>query len=211
MNDLLRKIEVVIFDLGEVLIDLNYTQVIRGFSEAARKNQQEIREMVVTAPVLQGLEVGKTTPTEFRQQVNDLLDAHLDEDAFDAIWNSMLKSVSKSRLEWVEKIGAHFQTYVLSNTNAIHEVCFNQMIKEATGKSSLYDFVDNVYLSHQIGLRKPNLECFQYVIDDIENDPSKMLFLDDRLDNVMAAQASGMKALQITSADLQLKEIFQLD
>lgn len=211
MNDLLKKIDVVIFDLGEVLIDLDYPKVIQGFSNAAKKNLHEIRELVVTAPILQEFEVGKLSPMEFRSQINDLLNAHLDADSFDAIWNSMLKSISISRMELVEKVGEHFETYILSNTNAIHEAHFNQMIKEVLGKPSLYDFVDNAFLSHEIGLRKPNLECYEYVIDDIQADPDKVLFLDDRLDNVMGAMATGIKAIQITNSDLQLNEIFQFD
>lgn len=210
MNDLLDQIDAVIFDLGEVIIDLDYPKVIKGFSEAAKRNQKEISELVVTAPVLQRMEVGAMTPSEFRREVNDLLGSSLEEDAFDEIWNAMLKEVTPERMEMIEKIGERFQTYILSNTNSIHELRFNQMLKEVTGRPSLYEFVDNVFLSHDIGLRKPNKECFQFVIDDIDVKPERILFLDDRLDNVMGAQSCGLKALQITRPDLQLKEIFNL-
>jgi len=211
MSELLKKIDVVIFDLGEVLIDLDYPKVIKGFSDAANRNQKEIEELVVTAPTLQEFEVGNVSEMEFRRNVNDIIGAKLDTDAFDGIWNSMLKSISKKRLELVEKIGERYQVYILSNTNSIHEVRFNQMIKKETGKSSFYDYADNVYYSHDIGNRKPNIDCFQFVIDDIMINPSRVLFLDDRLDNVMAALSVGINALQITKPDLQIRQIFELD
>ena len=81
---------------------------------------------------------------------------------------------------------------------------------EETGRPSLRDFVDEVYYSHEIGLRKPNLNCYEHVIDEIDNYASRMLFLDDRLDNVEGALKAGMKAVQIFDSDKQLNEIFGL-
>ena len=57
-------------------------------------------------------------------------------------------------------------------------------------------------------MRKPNLDFYEFVIDDISIYPSRMLFLDDRLDNIEAAREAGMKAVQIFNPDKQLDEIF---
>ena len=91
-----------------------------------------------------------------------------------------------------------------------HEIAYEEMIMMETGRASLRDFVDEVFYSHEIGLRKPNLNCYEFVIDEIDNYPSRMLFLDDRLDNVDGAIKAGMKAVQIFDADRQLNEIFGL-
>lgn len=210
MSELLQGVDAIIFDFGNVLIDLDYPRVIRRFSEVAKKNEKQIEELVVTDPILQELEVGAVEPDEFRWKVNKLLGTSLMDDDFDDIWNSMLKKVPAERMGLVDQISEKYQTYILSNSNVIHEVAFDEMILEATGRESLRDFVKKVYFSHEIGLRKPNQDCYQHVIEDIDNYASRMLFLDDRLDNVEAARASGMKAVQIFNPDQQLKDLFNL-
>lgn len=211
MSDLLQGIDAVIFDFGNVLIDLDYPKVIRKFSEVAKKNQEEIEELVVTAPVLQKFEMGMIGPEEFRANINKLLGTNMGERQFESIWNTMLKSITKERMDKVLKIGEKFDTYILSNTNMIHEIAYEEMIMEETGRMSLRDFVKEVYYSHEIGMRKPNLNCYKFVIDDIGIYPSRMLFLDDRLDNVEGAQRAGMKAVQIFDPDTQLNKIFGLE
>ena len=210
MSNVLQGIDAIIFDFGNVLIDLDYPRVIRKFSEVAEKNQEEIEELVVTAPVLQKFEMGMIGPDEFRAKINSLLGTRMGERQFESIWNSMLKSITKERMDKVLKIGEKFQTFILSNTNMIHEIAYEEMIMEETGRSSLRDFVKEVYYSHEIGMRKPNLNCYKFVIDDIGLYESRMLFLDDRLDNVEAAKKAGMKAIQIFDPDKQLNEIFGL-
>jgi len=211
MSDLLQGIDAVIFDFGNVLIDLDYPRVIRGFSRVANKNQNEIEELVVSAPVLQKFEMGMISPDEFRASINSLLGTKMGERQFESIWNTMLKSITKERMDKVLKIGEKYDTYILSNTNIIHEIAYEEMIMEKTGRPSLRDFVKEVYYSHEIGMRKPNLNCFHFVIDDIGIYPSRMLFLDDRLDNVEGAQKAGMKAVQIFDPDTQLNKIFGLE
>lgn len=211
MSDVLQGIDAIIFDFGNVLIDLDYPKVIRKFSEVAKKNQEDIDELVVTAPILQAFEKGKIEPKEFRIRFNELLGTNMGEAQFESIWNSMLKSITKERMNKVIKIGERFDTFILSNTNIIHEIAFEEMIMLETGRDSLRDFVKEVYYSHEMGMRKPNRDCFQFVIEDIGLYASRMLFLDDRLDNVEAAQEVGMKAIQIFDPDHQLNELFGLE
>ncbi|MEQ9467361.1 MAG: HAD family phosphatase [Ekhidna sp.] len=210
MSNHLQGIDAIIFDFGNVLIDLDYPRVIQRLSEVAKKNQAEIEELVVTAPVLQKFEMGMIGPDEFRARINALLGTRMGERQFEDIWNSMLKSISKQRMNKLLQIGKRFDTFILSNTNMIHEIAYEEMIMEVTGRASLRDFVKEVYYSHEIGMRKPNLNCYKFVIDDIGLYPSRMLFLDDRLDNVEAARKAGLKALQIFDPDVQLNEIFGL-
>jgi len=208
MSNLLQGIDAIVFDFGNVLIDLDYPRIIREFRKVAQKNQNNIEKLVVNAKVLRAFETGQIGPKRFRAEVNRILDVKLPESEFDKIWNSMLKSISKDRLDKVLEIRKKYKTYILSNSNIIHELAFEEMVMEATGMPSIRDFVDEAYFSHEIGMRKPDADCYSFVIDDIDLYPSRMLFLDDRLDNIEAARKAGMKAVQVFQPDKQLKEIF---
>ncbi len=209
MSEQLKGIEAIIFDFGEVIIELDYPKVIDGFSKEANKNIDEINELVVTSPILKEFEVSKITPDEFRAGVNNLLGMSLDDVTFDATWNLMLKNLPKERMDILEVVGKRFDTYVLSNSNVIHEKAYNQMILDVTGKPSLHEFVNKAYFSQDIGMRKPGKECYQLVIDEIGLDPSKLLFLDDRQDNIEGAKSCGINTVHVTDAARQLKELFE--
>jgi putative hydrolase of the HAD superfamily len=207
MSQLLNGIEGVIFDFGQVLIELDYPKVIDGFSKVAHKNKEEINELVVTAPLLKEFEVGNISPNEFRLGVNELLGTSLDDVLLDEIWNSMLKNLPKNRMDILASVGKKFKTYILSNTNVIHEAFYNKMIFEVTGEPSLHQLVNKAYCSQDMGLRKPNKACYEYVIDDIGVDPGKLLFLDDRSDNIEGASKCGLRTIHVTNADTQLREL----
>ena len=208
MSDLLKGVETIIFDFGNVLIDLDYPRVIREFQKVARKNQNKIEKLVVNEEVLTAFETGKIGPKRFRAEVSKLLDMSLSDIEFDEIWNSMLKKVSKERLGKVLRIRKKFKTCILSNSNIIHEVAFEKMVLETTGVPSIRDYVDKAYFSHEIGMRKPDAHSYELVIADLDQNPSEMLFLDDRLDNIDAARNVGMKAVQIVQPEKQINEIF---
>ena len=208
---MLENIDYIVFDFGEVLIELDYPLVIEGFLRVANKNHEDIKEMVVTAPLLQEFEVGAITAAEFRGGVNSLLGTHLEDEELDSIWNSILKRLPKERMELLQRVAQRFPTYILSNTNHIHELAFNRIIEEVTGKHSLHEFVKKCYFSHDIGFRKPNADCYRYLIEDSGIIAEKALFLDDREDNIQSARQVGLNAIQITNADAQLTEIFGRD
>ena len=211
MSDLLQGVDAVLFDFGNVLIDLDYPKIIQEFKKVANKNQENIRKLVMDSKVLIKFETGQIGPDRFLSAVNQILATNLSEEEFEAIWNSMLKSITKERMDKVLEIGKKFDTYILSNSNITHEIAFEAMVMDATGKESIRDFVKEAYFSHEIGMRKPDQDIYEFVIDDISNYPSRMLFLDDRLDNIEAARTAGMKAVQIFNPDKQLNELFGLE
>ncbi|MEM6738088.1 MAG: HAD family phosphatase [Bacteroidota bacterium] len=210
MLDLLRGIDVIIFDFGNVLIDLDYPRIIQEFKKVATKNQHNIRKLIMDSKVMMKFETGEIGPEKFRSSVNKILGMDLSEENFDQIWNCMLKSITKERMDKVLKIKDRFDTYILSNSNVLHEIAFEEMVMEATGEPSIREYVRKTYFSHEVGMRKPNHDIYEFVIEDINNYASRMLFLDDRLDNIEAARAAGMKAIQIFNPDKQLNEIFGL-
>jgi len=208
MSNLLQGIDAIVFDFGNVLIDLDYPGIISAFRRVAQKNQDNIEELITNAEILQMFETGKISPQKFRDEVSRILNVSLVDAEFDKIWNSMLKSISKERMDRVLEIRKKYKTYILSNSNIIHELAFEEMVTDATGTRGIRDFVDKAYFSHEIGMRKPDLACYNFIVDDIGLSPSRMLFLDDRLDNIAAARKAGMKAIQISQPDRQINEIF---
>ncbi|MEO6289393.1 MAG: HAD-IA family hydrolase, partial [Ginsengibacter sp.] len=94
---------------------------------------------------------------------------------------------------FLKELKKSHNTYLLSNTNAIHFNAFNIILKNETGEQSLDHYFDKSYYSHLIGLRKPNADIFEFVLKDAGIVAGETLFIDDTKDNIISADEMGFK------------------
>ncbi len=71
----------------------------------------------------------------------------------------------------------------------------------------MLELFDKKYFSHELKLRKPNLQFFKYVLRDLQVPPLECLFIDDKQKNVEAAIACGMQGVIFSSAEQLKKEL----
>jgi epoxide hydrolase-like predicted phosphatase len=192
MNEHLEGVKAIIFDLGNVIIELHYDRSIRMLQEITGRSETEISEMLVTAPLLQQFEVGKISEDEFRKSFSEHMNISVSPKQFDEIWNALLGEISLERIERLAELKKKYRTCVLSNTNAIHERCFNQNLQSSHGFSEIGELVDYAYYSHHIQLRKPDADIYEFVLAQEDLLPTEVLFIDDREDNILAASKLGI-------------------
>jgi len=203
----LKDTETIIFDLGEVIIDLDSKRVIDQFQKHSDKSAEEIIRLISKSQDLINYEVGKMTDVEFCQVVNELLSIELSQASFEAIWNSFLGTIHLDKLRLMLDLKEKYNVLILSNTNAIHQRAFDRHIGELIPSKTMADMVHTAYYSHELGLRKPDPHIYQKVIDLQNLNPAKTLFFDDRLENITAAQARGIQAIQVTYSDQILDQL----
>lgn len=201
--------DTVIFDLGEVIIDLN-PQAVEDRLFSASGKELDYRDLVFSSPLLQQYETGKISEGAFRAGMNELLDVSFSEETFDEIWNSMLGEIPSRRLKLMASLKSEYQVMILSNTNPIHERNFDERIGMESEGRKMSDFVHHALYSHHLGMRKPDQEIYMHVIEQHALAPERTLFLDDRPDNVAAAMATGIEAIQVKYPD-QIFEILNYD
>ena len=203
----LKTTETIIFDLGEVIIDLDSKRVIDQFQKHSDKSAEEIIRLISKSQDLINYEVGKMTDAEFCQVVNELLSIELSQASFEAIWNSFLGTIHLDKLRLMLDLKEKYNVLILSNTNAIHQRAFDRRVGEHIPSKTMADMVHTAYYSHELGLRKPDPHIYQKVIDLQNLNPAKTLFFDDRLENITAAQDSGIQAIQVTYSDQILDQL----
>lgn len=201
--------DTVIFDLGEVIIDLD-PQAIEDELYRASGKELDYRELVFSSPLMQRYETGKISEGDFRKGMNELLSVSFSDEQFDEIWNLMLGHIPVHRVKLMGQLMAEYQVMILSNTNPIHERKFDELVSAQTAGKKMSDFVHFAHYSHKMGLRKPDEEIYLHVINSHTLTPHRTLFLDDRLDNVEAAKATGIDAVQVKYPD-QIFEILPYD
>ncbi|MEP4874374.1 MAG: HAD family phosphatase [Nonlabens ulvanivorans] len=196
------NIKTIIFDLGGVIIDLDFKRTPEAFSQLTGWKFDDIFEMYFKPGLLQNYEKGLVTDQELRSGINDLFGTQLSDNQIDEAWCAMLGHVPKARLDFMNELRNKYQVLVLSNTNAIHVRAFNQTIKKVSGEDSLDAFADNVYFSHEMKMRKPDLEIYEELLNQSNLKAEECLFLDDTQHNLDGAAQLGIRTMHITHPDL---------
>lgn len=197
--------DTVIFDLGEVIIDLNGNAVVEELKSASGKDL-DYKELIVSSPLLQLYETGQMSEAEFRSGMNELLQLSFSDQEFDRIWNLMLHNIPVNRLQLMESLKTNYQVMILSNTNPIHERKFDEIVASQIEGKKMSDMVHHAHYSHDLGFRKPDRNIYQSIISKHVLTPGRTLFLDDRLDNVEAARETGIHAVRVEFPD----QIFEI-
>lgn len=199
MNE--KEINTLIFDLGGVIIDLHIDRTIAEFGRLSNRPGDEIEHSYGKPEFFNEFEKGLINPAEYRANLREYLKSTASDNDLDTAWNAMLGKINPLRIEKLQELKKSHQLILLSNTNAIHVPVFTGILKNTSGISSLSALFDKVYFSHEINLRKPDEEIFQFVIDENSLHPAETLFLDDTLENLKGAQNLGINTMRVTHPD----------
>ena len=189
----------IIFDLGGVIINLNQQLTIDAFKILFKEQFELLYQEIEKHNWLNRFEVGEFSEKEFfsffkkHKNVSDI--------ELQNAWNAMLLDIPNDRLELIKKYSKKYNIYLLSNTNSIHYSHIGKYIFEKFNGLNFNTLFKHVYLSHELGFRKPNKSIFEYVLDNANIKPEETLFIDDTLDHINTA-----KTLGIQTKLLNLKE-----
>ena len=189
----------IIFDLGGVVIDIDPSASFSAMQALAADSVSVIGQFSEHSEVFLDYEKGLIDDEAFRNGIRQLTHrSDLDADAIDQAWCRMLLQIPPDRLQLLSRLKEQYRTFVLSNTNAIHVDAFNRMINSASGQPAIDYFFEEVYYSHELKMRKPEAEIYQYIVDRSQLVPHETLFLDDREENLVAAKESGINTRLVT-------------
>ncbi|HEA22416.1 hypothetical protein LCGC14_0911330 [marine sediment metagenome] len=194
----------IIFDFGDVFINLDKQIIIRKMLEFG--GTAELSDEIIL--LNNDYEVGAISSEEFIHKLGNLYPNAKPED-IERVWNSMLLDFPDERLEFIETLAAEgdYRLYLLSNTNALHI----PHVEKIMGHEKFYRFktsFEKFYLSHEIKLRKPNPEIYEFVLNENGLKAEETFFIDDSEVNTNAAEKLGIRSwnLQVGKEDIvQLK------
>jgi putative hydrolase of the HAD superfamily len=101
-----------------------------------------------------------------------------------------------------------YRTFILSNTNKIHYDFYTKLINEKHGIPGLESLVEKAYFSHEINLKKPYKDIYEYVLSDSNLIPEETIFIDDNQDNIEAAKKLGIETIWLTENNLEYLKIW---
>jgi len=203
-----NKYKNIIFDLGGVLLNIDYEITARAFEKLGISQFHKLFSKAEQNKTFDLYEKGLITSDEFREALNNALKAPVSKEVLDNSWNAMLLDLPAERLGLLKKMKQTHRTFLLSNTNEIHIQCFSDLLQKQIGSPDLSGFFEKVYLSYEIKLRKPDAEIFQYVLDCNQLDPAETLFIDDSPQHIEGAKKLGIQTYWLDVKKESINDVF---
>ena len=189
----------IIFDLGGVLINLNYQLTRKAFEDLGVEDFDAFYTQHKANPLFENLEVGAIEPEAFYEALKEATGLTLSNDQLETAWNAMLLDFPIERLLWLDQIKNKYNIYLFSNTNAIHYKAFTSIYAETAPliglNTDFNHFFKTAYYSHTLRQRKPELAAFEAVLAKSGLDAAQTLFIDDTISNIEGAQKAGLRTI----------------
>ena len=206
---MIKGIKHIIFDLGGVILNIDYSLTEQAFMDAGIPNFRELYSQLQQSELFDNWEVGKTTRGEFIEGLRLASATPLTDAQIVSAWNAMLLDFPVRRLQILQQLRLYHDLFLLSNTNEIHEDAFNDILMRAHGFPNIGVFFDKVYLSHRVGMRKPDAEIFMRVLTDNGLKPEDTLFIDDSPQHIAAAKLLGIQTIYLEKGMTIEKDVFK--
>jgi len=191
----MQKIEAIIFDLGGVILNIDYNLTRIAFEKAGIKNFHEMYSQAKADDLFSNLETGKISENDFYNELNKRAGLYLPTTEIESAWNAMLLTFREKSLDFLDTLKSKYKLFLLSNTNHIHLNAFNKIYFEKQRNKPFEEFFDKAYYSCKMGLRKPNADIYEFVLDENKLKAAKTLFVDDSAQNIEAAKVLGLQTI----------------
>ena len=199
-------IDALLFDLGRVLIDIDMTRIHDAWAAHAGVPVERLHRrhaQVISSDVFHGHERGTVSDAAFFAHLRQTLDIDISDAQFLEGWNAIFIGEMAGVRDCLARVSAKLPLFVFSNTNAAHVAFWSVHFAD------LLRPFEKVYVSNTLGHRKPEAAAFAAVVADMGVPAERVLFFDDAAGNVSGAQAAGLHAAQVASAE-QIEQALRL-
>lgn len=194
-------INTIIFDFGDVLLNLEKEAGISAFKKLGLDGPNpELLDLNAK------FEKGKITELQFIEGFQKYIpNASIDDIRF--AWNEVIGEFPLYRLEFLQMLSHRYRLFLLTNTDAMHIDRFEHKVG-LSFSGDFYRCFDKVYYSFEMGRRKPEPEVFKTIINQNDLSPKRTLFIDDKLENIEAANQAGLSTWHLQPGIEDVVDLF---
>jgi putative hydrolase of the HAD superfamily len=191
----MQGIKNIIFDLGGVILNLDNQRTEDAFTSLGVKDFRSYFGHGHASSFFKEYEVGRLSNKQFVDSIRQLTGLSVSDEAIVDSWNALLLDFPPERIQLLRQLRKTYRLFLFSNTNALHLAALQQTYSETFGAGSLEDHFEKTYYSHLLGMRKPDRESFEYILQENQLNPGETMFVDDAIINVEGAERVGLRGL----------------
>lgn len=191
----MRATQALLFDLGGVVIDIDFDRAFAQWQSISRLSFAEIKSLFKPDIPYQRHECGEIPSDEYFDHLCTTLKLQRDFRLVADGWNAIYLGEIGETVKIIQATRASIPCYAFTNSNALHQTTWSAQFP------AVVQCFDRIFSSHEIGLRKPDRRAFEYIAAAIGVAPRSIIFFDDLVENVDGAAAAGLQAVHVRSPD----------
>jgi HAD superfamily hydrolase (TIGR01509 family) len=193
MSDDNPVIRMLLFDLGGVVIDFDFERAFRFWAARASCEPGELGRKFALDEPYQQHERGELHASEYFAALRRSLDVNLSDEYLIAGWNDVYLGMMPEIVPILTIASRRFPLYAFTNSNPTHQ---SEWSVRFADELSIFN---QIFVSSELGLRKPDPEAFGEVANQTGYMASECLFFDDTPENIDGARTAGMRAVLMRS------------
>ena len=194
----------LLFDLGGVLVDIDFQLAFEQFEKLGQLEQIEIENRFQMDQAYRDHEVGKIEWSEYTSHLRYKLKLNASDGDIATAWNAIFKDQIGGTVNIIKQINANIDCFMFSNTNTKHHEFWNDKYPQVV---SLFK---QVFVSSELGLRKPDVESFEEIGRITGYEPKDFIFFDDTQENIDGAISAGLDAVLVNNSDDVIRKLTKL-
>lgn len=201
-------IKAIVFDLGGVIVDLDFSNFYNKIITQSPLNKPQTPIILEFFRQSDIYHQGLMSDEEFYQLACDLLQVcALDQKDFFDAFNSIISGINPKSIDVVKQLRDmnQYKLIALSNVNSSHWKYISNK------KWAFLEYFDELILSHEVHMTKPDKEIFQYAIKKAGCKPEEIIFIDDGLNNIRSARELGFVGIKFINNEELIKELRNLN
>ncbi|MBC8022407.1 MAG: HAD family phosphatase [Burkholderiales bacterium] len=191
----MKPADALLFDLGGVVMGLDWDRAFRRWSEACGDTPEALRARYAFDEPYERHERGEIGELDYYAALRRSLGIDIGDEDFRAGWGAIFTEPVHETVALLERLKERVPLYAFSNTNEAHHAVWSKQFEDALANFR------RVFVSSKIGLRKPDAASFELIAREIGVAPSRILFFDDTLANVEGARRAGLQAVHVRGPD----------
>jgi putative hydrolase of the HAD superfamily len=200
----MNEYQAIIFDCGGVIFTCSFDNAFDYWAMVSGKDINEISNKFNFDEIFQEFERGEIDSTVFRKHVLSRLGLRINDENFDKGWNSIYLDLVPGIKQLLQELKQKYRLVALTNTNEIHARKWRNMY------ASILKYFEKVFSSHEIHARKPEQEAYKTVLNYLQLNPDKVIFLDDNTEYVQAASEMNIASIHVTSFKQMVEDLSKL-
>lgn len=187
-----KNIKNIIFDLGGVILNIDYDLTIKAFTTLGIPDFKALYSQAAQNHLFDRLDKGHIDTQGFIDEILEITGTRITKNDILNAWNAMLLDLPKERVTLLEELKKDYRLFLLSNTNEIHIPVYNDILEDSHGFRDLAHIFEKQYYSFEIGMRKPDVEIYEYVLKENSLKAEETLFIDDSKQHLEGAAKAGL-------------------